>query len=125
MLQIHHFSHSFSVGFFMNRIAVSSPPENSSYVTLGSLGKEKLEKIYKVIGQENNVKEATEVFDLMSGPWSEYSRDIRWENSLTDDVSPFEFSIVFKGRKTTPIIRFLIEPQEFPLNNMVCCRFRT
>ena len=40
----------------------------------------------------NNVKEATEVFDLMSGPWAEYSRDVRWENSLTDDVSPFEFS---------------------------------
>lgn len=102
--------------FFMNRIAVSSPIENSSNATLGSLGKKKLERIYKVIGQENNIKEATQIFDLMSVPWSEYSREIKWENSLTDDVSPFEFSIVFKGSKTTPIIRFLIEPQEFPLN---------
>ena len=100
----------------MNRIAASSPTENSSHVTLGSLGKEKLERIYKVIGQENNIKEATQIFDLMSAPWSEYSREIKWENGLTDDVSPFEFSILFKGSKTTPIIRFLIEPQEFPLN---------
>ena len=100
----------------MNQVAVSSPPESSSNVTLGSLGKKKLENIYKVIGQENNIKEATEVFDLMSAPWSEYSRDIKWENNLTDDASPFEYSITFKGGKTTPTIRFLIEPQEFPLN---------
>lgn len=101
----------------MNQIAaVSFPTGDSSNVTLGSLGKEKLERIYKVIGQENNIKEATQIFDLMSEPWSEYSREIKWKNSLTDDVSPFEFSIVFKGSTTTPIIRFLIEPQEFPLN---------
>lgn len=102
--------------FFMNRIAVSFPIENSSNVTLGSLGKKKLEEIYKVIGQENNIKEATQIFDLMSAPWSGYSRDVKWENSLTDDISPFEYSILFKGSKTTPIVRFLIEPQEFPLN---------
>lgn len=52
----------------------------------------------------------------MSAPWSEYSREVKWENNLTDDFSPFEFSITFKGSNTTPIIRFLIEPQEFPLN---------
>jgi len=102
--------------FFMNQTAVGSPTENSSNVTLGSLGKKKLEKIYKVIGQENNIKEAQQVFDLMSGPWSEYSCKIKWDNNLTDDASPFEYSVTFKGSKTTPIIRFLIEPQEFPLN---------
>ena len=102
--------------FFMNQTAVSSPTENSSNVTLGFLGKKKLEQIYKVIGQENNIKEAQQVFDLMSGPWSEYSCKIKWDNNLTDDASPFEYSITFKGSKTTPIIRFLIEPQEFPLN---------
>ncbi|HUX80487.1 MAG TPA: tryptophan dimethylallyltransferase family protein, partial [Alphaproteobacteria bacterium] len=102
--------------FFMNQIAVSYPMDDSSNVTLGSLGKKKLEQIYKVIGQENNIKEATTIFDLMSAPWSEYSREIKWENNLTDDFSPFEYSITFKGSKTTPIIRFLIEPQEFPLN---------
>jgi hypothetical protein len=32
------------------------------------------------------------------------------------DLSPFEFSIVFKGGNATPIIRFLVEPHEFPLN---------
>ncbi len=100
----------------MNQIAVSASTETSSNVTLGSLGKKKLENVYKVIGQENNTKQATEIFDLMSAPWSEYSRDIKWENNLTDDFSPFEYSITFKGSKTTPIIRFLIEPQEFPLN---------
>jgi len=106
----------FQLVFFMNQIAVSAPAENSSYVTLGSLGKEKLENIYKAIGQENNIKEATDVFDLMSGSWSEYSRDIKWENNLTDDASPFEYSITFKGGNATPTIRFLVEPQEFPLN---------
>ncbi len=110
--------------FVMNQIATSAPmgarssiaPENSSKVTLGSLGKEKLERIYKVIGQENNFKEAAQIFDLMSGPWADYSRDVKWENSITDDISPFEFSVVFRGSETTPIVRFLIEPQEFPLN---------
>lgn len=102
--------------FFMQRVAVSFPAENSSDITLGSLGKKKLEKIYKIIGQEHNIKEAKEIFDLMSGPWSEYDREIKWENNLTDDCSPFEYSITFKGTKTTPIIRFLVEPQELPLN---------
>mgnify|MGYP000293509593 CR=1 FL=1 len=100
----------------MSGVAVSSPPENSSNVTLGSLGKKKLENIYKVIDQKNNIKQATQIFDLMSAPWSEYSPEIKWENSLTDDFSPFEYSITFKGSDATPIIRFLIEPQEFPLN---------
>lgn len=106
----------FNLVFFMNQLAASLPTESSSNVTLGALGKTKLENIYKVIGQENNIKEAQQLFDLMSGPWSEYSRDVKWENNLSDEASPFEYSVTFKGGKTTPIVRFLIEPQEFPFN---------
>lgn len=102
--------------FFTTRIALSSSAENSSNVTLGSLGQQKLAQIYKVTGQENHVQEAIKIFNLMSASWAGYSSETKWDNNLTDDASPFEYSIAFKGRKITPDIRFLVEPQEFPLN---------
>ena len=67
--------------FFMNQTAASLKPEDSSKATLGSLGKKKLEEVYKVIGHEEYLEEATRIFDLLCAPWSEYSREIKWENN--------------------------------------------
>lgn len=105
-----------SATLLQKKTSINTLLEDSSTITLGWLGKKKLEQIYELIGQENNIKEAIQLFDLMSIPWSEYSRDIKWDNNLTDDASPFEYSLQFKRSSIAPIVRFLIEPQELPLD---------
>jgi len=64
---------------------------------------------------EEMVRAAVDVFDLMSTPWSAVSAGDRppWPSDITDDGSPFEFSVALDGRGCE--IRMLLESQSLPI----------
>ncbi|MEY4332000.1 MAG: hypothetical protein RLZZ196_738 [Bacteroidota bacterium] len=87
--------------------------ENIESANLGYEVRDKLIKLYKAVGLEDEVPEAIKVLDLLTESWSEYDTKIRWVNSLGNS-HPWEFSLTFKENRELPVIRFLIEPQSSP-----------
>ena len=57
------------------------------------------------------VQAATDLFDLVSQSWGQWTagNTPNWVNDITDDCTPFELSIGFRGEQTD--VRVLFESQ--------------
>jgi DMATS type aromatic prenyltransferase len=91
-------------------------PGNGERPTYGSFGERKLSLLCKGLGLSGGIsQEALQVFRLLSHSWSSLplGPTPAWQNDITDDGSPFEFSIAFDGG--APKLRMLVEAQEGPM----------
>jgi DMATS type aromatic prenyltransferase len=82
----------------------------------GSFGARKLSLLCNGLGVSRSLSdEALQVFRLLSASWSEkpLGRAPAWQTDITDDGTPFEFSVAFDGG--TPKLRMLVEAQEAPM----------
>lgn len=80
--------------------------------TFKSLGYEKLTSLCRVINFNGEQTISTlQVFSLMLNNWGDFTIDKQqiWTSDVTDDHTPFEFSLAFDGKQ--PAIRFVIESQ--------------
>jgi len=92
-----------------SRDAFAGEDERSSY---GSFGEWKLSLLCKGLGVPmRESKEAGRVFRLLSSSWSGRALGPApaWQTDITDDGTPFEFSVAFDGR--APRVRILTEAQ--------------
>lgn len=80
--------------------------------SLGDLGAARLSALGDALDlDERQSQSALSLFRLVSEPWGRLPiRDVpAWENDLTDDSTPFEFSVGFEAEK--PELRILFESQ--------------
>jgi DMATS type aromatic prenyltransferase len=85
-------------------------------LTLGSFGEQKLSLLCQGLGVSRLLgKEFLRVFRILGRSWADWPLGSApgWPTDITDDGSPFEFSVAFDGR--TPKIRVLVESQRDPM----------
>jgi len=81
-------------------------------LSLTEYGQDRLEALCSALGlPEQERRDASLLFDQIGADWAEWpvSDTAPWENDLTDDGTPFEFSVGFEGDK--PELRILFESQ--------------
>jgi DMATS type aromatic prenyltransferase len=83
--------------------------EPRGHETLGGCGHAQLLALGEALGMKSDLPPALELFDVMSETWSERSiaAGPAFASDLTDDHSPFEFSLAFDGLR--PQLRLLVE----------------
>jgi DMATS type aromatic prenyltransferase len=78
--------------------------------TLRSLGRKQIEGLCGALGIAEQTDRALATFDIASNTWADRSLDRpAFKSDITDDSSPYEFSVAFDGR--TPELRLLAEAQ--------------
>jgi hypothetical protein len=93
--------------------------------TLGQHLDARLERLLEAIGQPTEVASALRVASLLGASWRNelVSQGPRWPSEITDDHSPFEFSLALGGAFSTSgvggvaqarerVVRLLTEPQD-------------
>jgi hypothetical protein len=72
----------------------------------------RLRRLLRAIGQEEKLAGAVQVANLLGRGWSDESTAAGplWPSDITDDHTPFEFSLALNGRSET--LRILTEPQD-------------
>lgn len=76
--------------------------------TLRSLGRKQIEGLCGALGIAEQTDRALATFDIASNTWADRSLDRpAFKSDITDDSSPYEFSVAFDGR--TPELRLLVE----------------
>lgn len=82
--------------------------------TIQAHGEWKLSRLCEAIGFEAG-ETALHVFRLLAESWGNLSRDEvpEWRSDITDDHSPYEFSVAFDGSQFE--LRFLMEVQARPM----------
>jgi DMATS type aromatic prenyltransferase len=91
-------------------------PDRAKSVPLRHVGLGKLVALCGAVGlSEERTRVVVETFGLVTASWGDLliGDTPPWPNDITDDATPFEFSVAFHG--DTPEIRFLAEPQKFPV----------
>jgi tryptophan dimethylallyltransferase len=98
-----------------NIVAAPSQIPNDAPVTLGSFGERKLRLCCEGLGLSHESAAAVEVFRRLSQTWSSWPLGDApaWSTDITDDRTPFEFSVAFDGG--LPKLRMLVEAQQAPL----------
>jgi Tryptophan dimethylallyltransferase len=94
-------------------MACTREAARSSY---GSFGERKLSLLCDGLGlSRRSRQEGIYVFRLLSQGWShrQLGSIPAWQSDITDDATPFEFSVAFDGG--TPKLRILVESQQPPL----------
>jgi DMATS type aromatic prenyltransferase len=94
----------------------NAPQPDRSFSTYGSLGEGKLLRLCSGLGLPAPLTEkAIEVFRLLGSSWWDWplGRAPLWKSDITDDGTPFEFSVAFDGK--APILRMLFEAQQRPM----------
>ena len=84
-------------------------------VTLRHIGLGKLVDLCQTLGySDRRTQRAADTFDLLSPhlAGAEFQREPPWPSDITDDGTPFEFSIAFHEGETD--LRLLVEPQAPP-----------
>lgn len=78
--------------------------------TLRSLGRKQIEGLCGALGIAEQTDRALATFDIASSTWADRTIDRpAFKSDITDDSSPYEFSVAFDGR--TPELRLLVEAQ--------------
>ena len=80
--------------------------------SLAEYGSERLDALCAALGVSGDERRGAQaVFQIASEAWAQapIAEAPAWENDLTDDGTPFEFSVGFEGEK--PELRLLFEPQ--------------
>lgn len=86
--------------------------ESARVPSLTEYGRDRLEALCYALGlPEQERRDASQLFDQIGAEWADWpvSGSAPWENDLTDDGTPFEFSVGFEGEK--PELRILFESQ--------------
>jgi DMATS type aromatic prenyltransferase len=74
------------------------------------LGRKQVEGLCDALGIEEQAGRALATFDVLSNSWADRTADRpAFTSDITDDSSPYEFSVAFDGR--TPELRLLAEAQ--------------
>jgi DMATS type aromatic prenyltransferase len=82
-------------------------------LSYGSFGERKLSLLCQGLGISGRLrKQADHVFRLMARSWADWPLGAvpEWPNDITDDGTPFEFSVAFDGG--APKLRMLVESQD-------------
>jgi hypothetical protein len=85
--------------------------------SLRTLGQAKLEALCQALELTSaHASAAAALFDLVSWPWGDCIAGATpiWTNDITDDCTPFELSVSFRGEHTD--LRMLFESQMWPLS---------
>jgi len=92
------------------RSAVATDP-----TTHAEFGERKLSLLCEGLGLAHQRRAAIELFRLLTAGWSRWPLEKKpgWNSDITDDGTPFEFSVAFDG--LTPQVRILVESQEDPI----------
>ena len=78
--------------------------------TLRSLGRKQIDSLCRALGIVEQTDRTLAVFDIVSSTWGERITDRpMFTSDVTDDCSPYEFSVAFDGRG--PELRLLAEAQ--------------
>jgi len=78
--------------------------------SLRSLGRAQIDGLCEALGIDEQRGRALAAFDLLSDSWADRPTDRpAFPSDITDDSSPYEFSVAFDGR--TPELRLLSEAQ--------------
>lgn len=91
-------------------------PESRAELTYGSFGEERLRLLCQGFGWSvRRIEQAARVFRLMSRSWGKLplGSSPAWPTDITDDGTPFEFSIAFGD--TVPKLRILVEASQAPV----------
>ncbi|BAZ30339.1 hypothetical protein NIES4074_27950 [Cylindrospermum sp. NIES-4074] len=78
--------------------------------TFGLFASEKLKSICGILNfKEQEINATLNIFNLMAGSWSDLTIGTkpRWFSDITEDSTPFEFSLSLNGEK--PVLRFLTD----------------
>jgi len=89
--------------------------EQTSSLTFHEFGSSRLRALCEAVGYEREEVETVQrFFTVMSGRWGSqrFGSGPRWLSDITDDHTPYEFSMALEGSK--PEVRFLIEAQNEP-----------
>lgn len=87
-------------------------PDSMRRETLFALGAERIHALCRALGfSQEEEQRMVEVFALLSTSWGRLpaGNAPRWPSDITDDGTPFEFSLAIDGEE--PELRFLIEAQ--------------
>ncbi|BAT53263.1 hypothetical protein NOS3756_22220 [Nostoc sp. NIES-3756] len=78
--------------------------------TFAAFISDKITSICRVLNfQHKDINNTLEIFNLMAAPWGDLNigQQSRWVSDITDDFTPFEFSLSLNNKK--PVLRFLID----------------
>jgi hypothetical protein len=80
--------------------------------TLGQQLDSRLARLLGALGQSEHLEHALRTVELLTGSWRDQlvSAGPRWSSDITDDHSPFEFSLALGG--ASQVLRVLTEPQD-------------
>ena len=86
-------------------------------LTYREFGLNKLHALLDGLGLGEHVETATQVFDTLTGSYAHLALDSAplWPSDITDDRTPFEFSVAFSGGQ--PCVRILAEAQRPPFDD--------
>jgi DMATS type aromatic prenyltransferase len=84
--------------------------------TIRDFAARKLTSLCTSLGEAELLPQVLRAFEALAGPWAEWEPGTRapWPTDITDDGSPFEFSVAFGSRGTQ--VRILSESQSLPLS---------
>jgi DMATS type aromatic prenyltransferase len=87
------------------------PRSEPELATLGALGHARIRSLCAAVGVASEASRACELFDLMGSTWLErpIGRGPHWPSDITDDHTPFEFSVAFENGQAH--LRMLTEAQ--------------
>lgn len=90
----------------------SRPDEGVRYSTLGQQLDSRLSRLLQALGQQDRIPDALRVAHLLGRSWRDEltSKGPLWASDITDDHTPFEFSLALNGRSES--VRILTEPQD-------------
>lgn len=90
----------------------SRPDEGVGYSTLGQQLDSRLSRLLQALGQQDRIPNALRVAHLLGRSWRDEltSKGPLWASDITDDHTPFEFSLALNGRAEN--VRILTEPQD-------------
>jgi DMATS type aromatic prenyltransferase len=92
---------------YRSRVRTGQVPATT---TLRSLGRKQIEGLCGALGIPEQIARTLATFDMVSNTWADRTIERpRFTSDITDDSSPYEFSVAFDGR--TPEIRLLAEAQ--------------
>ena len=88
-----------------------NPEELVPKLTYVEAGIEKLTALCHAVGLKDKTAQAIEIFRAMTVSWGDRSirHESAWKSDVSDDFSPFEFSIAFKENRAE--LRVLLEAQ--------------
>lgn len=83
--------------------------------THAEFGERKLSLLCEGLGLSHQRRAAIELFRLLTKDWSQWPLEDKpsWKTDITDDGTPFEFSVAFDGSARQ--VRILVESQEDPI----------